>query len=107
MNLYISTNTVLIPGPSPLAINILVESSNLVHRCPSIPLDPSVANLPPAPSTITSTHPLLMRQSEQQAARAARGGRQRLRMPVPMVNNTPIILQRYSYIVLLTVLDIV
>ncbi|XP_035825881.1 E3 ubiquitin-protein ligase HUWE1 isoform X3 [Aplysia californica] len=61
-----------------------------------------VPSLPPAPSNITSMHPLLMRQSDQHSGRAHRGGRQRLRTLPVHVNlnpgtrqpNTPVILQR-------------
>ncbi|XP_055882443.1 E3 ubiquitin-protein ligase HUWE1-like isoform X4 [Biomphalaria glabrata] len=63
----------------------------------------TLPNLPPAPSNITSTHPLLMRQGDSHAARGHRGGRQRMRtLPTVHVNlnsttrqpNTPVILQR-------------
>ena len=65
----------------------------------------SVPSLPPAPSNITSMHPLLMRQSDQITNRAVRGGRHRLRSLPVHVNlnpgsrqpNTPVILQRYEF----------
>ena len=72
----------------------------------------SEPSLPPAPSTITSTHPLLMRQGESHSTRGShRGGpggsgiRQRVRPFLPTAHanlgmstrqpNTPVILQRY------------
>ncbi|RUS89503.1 hypothetical protein EGW08_002736 [Elysia chlorotica] len=71
----------------------------------------SQPSLPPAPSTITSTHPLLMRQGETHSSRGShRGGpggsgiRQRVRPFLPTAHanlgmstrqpNTPVILQR-------------
>lgn len=62
-----------------------------------------VPSMPPAPSNITSTHPLLMRQGDPHSIRGHRGSRQRLRaLPTVHVNlnsatrqpNTPVILQR-------------
>ncbi|CAL1528834.1 unnamed protein product [Lymnaea stagnalis] len=63
----------------------------------------SLPSMPPAPSNITSTHPLLMRQGDAHSARGHRGSRQRMRtLPTVHVNlnsttrqpNTPVILQR-------------
>ncbi|XP_059143196.1 E3 ubiquitin-protein ligase HUWE1-like isoform X5 [Physella acuta] len=63
----------------------------------------TLPSMPPAPSNITSTHPLLMRQGDPHSIRGHRGSRQRLRaLPTVHVNlnsttrqpNTPVILQR-------------